>query len=135
MRQVDIRYAWLLLTLMLVGCQAANPLAQAETSEQRAYAAYGTFVIFQEKAADLAEDPNIPRGAKLRIIAAEERARPVAESLLEAYIEFVAIKAEFQAGRISHGALVTATVSLNDWILRLTPRVNELVRNIKGATT
>ena len=31
----------------------------------------------------------IPRGAKLRIIQAEERAKPVADTLLEAYTAFL----------------------------------------------
>lgn len=136
MRKLNYQTAWLLLilnALFLSACQSANPIAAAETDEQRAYAAYGTFVIFQEKAADLAEDANIPRGARLRIISAEERARPVAESLLEAYVEFITIRAEFDAGETTEARLVTAANSLNNWVTRLAPLVNELVRNIKGA--
>lgn len=131
---LDIRQVYvLLLAVALAGCQSANPIAAAETNEQRAYAAYGTFVIFQEKAADLAEDPNIPNGAKLRIIAAEERAKPIAESLLDAYTEFLAIKAEFDAGQTTEERVIAASNNLNDWITRLAPVVNELIRNVKGA--
>ncbi len=134
MRQLDYRYAWLLLWLFaLAGCQSANPMKFAETPEQRAYAAYGTFVIAQETAADLVEDDSIPRGVKLRIIQAEERAKPVADSLLDAYMEFLIVKAEFDAGETSEERLVIAAQGLDDWVTQLAPLVNELLRNIRGA--
>lgn len=134
MRKLDYRYAWLMLWLFaLAGCQSANPIAAAETSEQRAYAAYGTFVIVQEKAADLAEDPAIPRGVKLRIIQAEERAKPVADSLLDAYTAFLVIKGEFDAGETSEQRLLSASRELDGWITELAPLINEIIRNIKGA--
>lgn len=134
MRKLDYRYAWFLLLLTaLAGCQSANPIAAAETPEQRAYAAYGTFVIAQETAADLVEDTAIPRGVKLRIIAAEERAQPVAESMLEAYMEFLIIKSEFDAGDTSEQRLTIAARELDDWVTQLAPLVAELLRNVKGA--
>ncbi len=133
-RKLDYRYAWLMLWLFaLAGCQTANPIAAAETPEQRAFAAYGTFVILQETAADLAEDPAIPRGAKLRIIQAEERAKPVADSLLDAYTAFLIVKAEFDAGETSEQRFAIASKELNDWVTDLAPLMNELIRNIKGA--
>jgi hypothetical protein len=135
MRKLDYRYAWLLLcfSALLQGCAGTNPIAAAETPEQRAYAAYGTFVIAQETAADLVEDTAIPRGVKLRIIAAEERAQPVAESMLEAYMEFLIIKAEFDAGDTSEQRLTIAARELDDWVTQLAPLVAELLRNVKGA--
>lgn len=134
MRQLDYRYAWLFLWLFaLAGCQSANPMRAAETPEQRAYAAYGTFVIAQETAADLVERDTIPRGVRLRIIQAEERAKPVADSLLDAYTEFLIVKAEFEAGDTSEQRLVIASENLNDWVTQLAPLVAELLRNVKGA--
>lgn len=134
MRKLDYRYAWVLLwAFALAGCQGANPIKAAETNEQRAYAAYGTFVIVQEKAADLVEQPNIPRGVKLRIIGAEERAKPVADSLLDAYTEFLIVKAEFDAGQTSEERFVIAANSLDNWVTQLVPLLNELIRNVRGA--
>jgi hypothetical protein len=134
MRKLDYRYAWLMLWLFaLAGCQSANPIAAAETPEQRAYAAYGTFVIAQETAADLVEQDTIPRGVRLRIIQAEERAKPVADSLLDAYMGFLIIKAEFDAGDTSESRLAAAANELDDWVTQLAPLINELLRNIKGA--
>jgi hypothetical protein len=97
------------------------------------YAAYGTFVIFQEKAVDLVGEESIPSDVRLRIIEAEDRAKPVADSLLNAYVEFLAVKAEFNAGNTSEERLVAAATSLDGWITRLAPMVNELIRTIQGA--
>ena len=123
----------LLLLVGLQGCASTNPIAAAETSEQRAYAAYGTFVIFQEKAVDLVGEESISSNVRLRIIEAEERAKPVADSLLDAYVEFLSVKAEFNAGNTSRERFVAAANSLDDWVTRLAPMVNELIRTLQGA--
>ena len=136
MRKLNYQVAWLILVaqvLFLTACQSANPVGAADTAEQRAYAAYGTFVIFQEKAADLAEQPELSRSMKLRIINAEAAAKPVAESLLDAYTEFLVVKAQFDAGETTEDRVVIASNNLNNWITRLAPLVNELIRNVKGA--
>ena len=132
--QIDYRIAWLLLFVVaLSGCTGMNPVKVAESPEQQAYAAYGTFVIFQEKAANIVEDRTIPRGVRLKIIEAEERAKPVADSLLDAFAEFLTVKAEFQAGTTDEERFVIAANSLNDWVTQLAPLINDLVRSIKGA--
>lgn len=123
----------LLLLVGLQGCASTNPIAAAETAEQRAYAAYGTFVIFQEKAVDLVGEESISSNVRLRIIEAEERAKPVADSLLDAYVEFLAVKAEFNAGNTTQERLVAAATSLDDWVTRLAPMINELIRTLQGA--
>lgn len=123
----------LLLLVGLQGCASTNPIAAAETAEQRAYAAYGTFVIFQEKAVDLVGEESISSNVRLRIIEAEERAKPVADSLLDAYVEFLAVKAEFNAGNTTQERLVAAATSLDDWVARLAPMINELIRTLQGA--
>lgn len=122
----------LLLLVGLQGCAGSNPIAAAETNEQRAYAAYGTFVIMQEKAADLVEQTNLSSGVKLRIIGAEERAKPVADSLLDAYTQYLVVRAEYEAGQTSEEKFIIAANSLDNWVTQLVPLLNELIRNVKG---
>jgi hypothetical protein len=50
-------------TLLLPGC-VNSPVQQAETPEQKAYALYGTYVIFQEKAAELVQDSSTSESVK-----------------------------------------------------------------------
>jgi hypothetical protein len=68
-----------------------------------------------------------------RLIQAEERAKPVADSLLVAYTAFLIVKAEFDAGETSEQQFAIASKELNSWISELAPLMNELIRNIKGA--
>jgi hypothetical protein len=124
---------WMAVPLIMTGCASSNPIKAADTAEQKAYAAYGTFVIFQEKAVDLAELDTVSNSIKLRIIDAENRAKPVADSLLDAINEYNVIRAEVDAGETSSDRLVVVSNNLNSWINRLMPLVNELVRNVKGA--
>lgn len=77
--------AWSLVVVLavLTGC-VANPVKEAETLEQRAYALYGTYVIFQEKAAVLVQDATVPERIKQTLRDADKVAYPAAESLVDA---------------------------------------------------
>lgn len=125
---------WLSLCLLALSgaaCQQINPVGAADTVEQKAFALYGTYVIFAEKAADLAERPEVSNSVKLRLIQAEERASPVVDSMLEAVAEVEEIRAELNA---SDDRLATALVSLNDWVTRVGPLIDELIREVRGAS-
>ena len=112
----------LLLTLFVgVSCASINPVGKAETLEQRAYAVYGTYVLFAEKAADLAENDALPRSVRLGLVNAEERTSPVIASLLNAAEEMQTLNNS------------TTRTSLESWIDRALPLINDLVRSVKGA--
>ncbi len=112
----------LLLTLSFaISCASINPVKQAETLEQKAYAVYGTYVVFAEKAADLAENDALPRSVRLALVNAEERASPVVTSLLHAAEEMQTLNNS------------TTRRSLESWIDRALPLINDLVRSVKGA--
>jgi hypothetical protein len=123
----------LLLMVGLQGCGAANPVARAETVEQKAYATYGTFVIIEEQAAKLVSSGQIPDRAVRAIASADARAKPVADSLLDALMEFEQIRDEFEAGGTGEARYVAAVDNLNDWIARAGPLINNLVSAVKGA--
>jgi len=135
MRQLKQLEALLLLVVMLAlqACGTANPLARAETAEQKAYAAYGTFVIIEEQAAKLVSSGEIPRSAVVQIGDADARAKPVADSLLDAVLEYQSIQAEFEAGGVGQDRLIAAANNLDNWVTRLTPLVNNLAAAVKGA--
>lgn len=79
-------FGWLGALLVLVGIQACttNPVMQAETVEQKAYALYGVYVIAQGKAAALYQDPSVPQKVRESLKVANDRSYPVAESLVAA---------------------------------------------------
>lgn len=137
MKNLDyLRILWIMaLAVVLSGaaCSQVNPVAQAETAEQKAYAAYGTYVIFAEKAADLAERPDISNSVKLALINAEERAGDVADDVLDTVLEVDQIRGEVVAGTTGEERLLIVLTNLNDYVNRLVPLADELVRQVKGA--
>lgn len=135
-RQLQQYQALLLVAVMLAlqACGAANPLARAETVEQKAYAAYGTFVIVEEQAAKAVSSGELPRSAVVRIGEADARAKPVADSLLEATLEYELIRAEYESGGTGEMRLIAAINNLNSWVERLAPLVTNLSAAVKGGT-
>lgn len=123
----------LLLLIGLQGCASSNPLAQAETVEQKAYAAYGSFVIAEEQAAKLISSGQLNNRQTIAIGRADERAKAVVDDLLVAVLEFEDIKAEFEAFGTGEQRYVNAMNSLNNWTERLVPLISNLLASVRGA--
>jgi len=131
-----IKYDWLSVfaaLLLLQACSAINPVSKAETTEQRAYATYGTFVIFEEKAAELVDSGVLSDDVALAIIEADERAKGVADSLLDATWEFIRIRNQLAAGETTQEQLDIAVANLDAWINRAVPLINGLGTAVEGA--
>ena len=113
----------LFVVLALQACANANPIAQANTLELRAYAASGTYNIFQAKGLELIQTGNLPDNVSLRLIAAEERATPVVDSLDRALEEFESVRAEIADGTSSQEKYVIVAQRLNSWLERALPLI------------
>jgi hypothetical protein len=123
----------LAIVLLLQACAGANPISKAETTEQRAFATYGTFVIIEEQAAKLVSSGQIPDSAVRAIARADAQAKPVADSLLDATLEFIVIRSEYEAGETAERRFVSAMDSLNNWVERVRPLIANLITAVRGA--
>jgi len=123
----------LAIVLALQACAVTDPIAKAETLEQRAFATYGTFVIFEEQAAKLVSSGELSNSVVRAIGRADERAKPVVDSLIAATVEFSAIKAEYEASGEGEERFIAAMNELNVWVSRAAPLVNNLISAIEGA--
>lgn len=113
-------------SLALAAC-AANPIRQAETLEQRAYAAYGTFVIMEESVVRLtAPGSALPRDVQLAMIGGVERAQPVVDTLNATLREYQTTRADFEAQRVNSTVFDTVVNSLGNWVVRAEGVVNDL---------
>jgi hypothetical protein len=127
--------AWALLCeafILLHGCASTNAVGMASDIEQRAYAVYGTFVVIEERGAQLVGDPNTPAAVKVVIRLADSKAKPSADALLKATQDYLSIAAQVKAGGSTPAALATATANLTGWITTATADVNNLVSAVKG---
>lgn len=131
-RQIQTFYL-LAIVFALQACAGSNPIAKAETAEQRAFATYGTFVIIEEQAAKLVSSGQIPDSAVRAIARADAQVKSVADSLLDATLEFAVIRAEFEAGGTGEEQFVRAMNELNGWVERARPLIANLISAVRGA--
>lgn len=120
--------------LTLAGCGTVTaPVKQAETVEQKAYALYGTYVIFQEKAAELVQDSTTPENVKQALREADRVAYPLAESLVEASLEVEAIRQQIETGLTTEEKLTLAISNLSTIYFSAAPKLLAVVAAVKGA--
>ena len=131
-RQIQTFYL-LAIIFALQACAGSNPIAKAETTEQRAFATYGTFVIIEEQAAKLVSSGQISDSAVRAIARADAQVKSVADSLLDATLEFTVIRAEFNAGGPGEEQFVRAMNELNSWVERARPLIANLISAVQGA--
>ncbi len=131
-RQIQTFYL-LAIVFALQACAGSNPIAKAETTEQRAFATYGTFVIIEEQAAKLVSSGQLSDSAVRAIARADAQVKSVADSLLNATLEFTVIRAEFEAGETGEERFVRAMNELNSWVERARPLIANLITAVRGA--
>lgn len=79
--------ALLAVASVLAGCPASNPVKVAQSYEQKSFALYGSYVIYQGKAAELKQDSAVPDKVKEALSAADRVAYPVSEKLIDAVLD------------------------------------------------
>lgn len=124
--------AAVLITAGLVSACQTNPVAHAQTIDQKAYALYGTFVVFEEQAAVIIRQPSVPGDVRGAIRKADAAAKPVADKLVDAAHQYTVIKIELEAGTNSNEKMIIATANLEKWIHDAQPLIEELVRSVGG---
>lgn len=136
MKRVQMNIAAMVLiaaTAAMSACGSLNPLARAQTVEQKAYAAYGQFLIVEEQAAALVQEPSVPASAKQAVARADAVAKPVADKLLAAVLAVGQVRDDIAAGKSTEEKLLIATADLQRWYDEVLPLVRDLASAVKGA--
>jgi len=127
------RDIWIALVVVLVAACANNPVRVAQTTEQKAYALYGTFVIVEEQAVKLTlPTSNLNQQAKASIINAVQRAQPAIDTMLSGLEKAQKAKADFDAQRIDKPAFQVVVDNLGNWVQQAEPLVLSLTTAVKG---
>lgn len=123
------------VTVLAHGCASSNPVAAASDTPQRAYALYGTFVVVEEQAARLMPDPNISASVKNTIRRADARAKPSADALLQALLQYEHVVAQVKAGQTTTDMIAIADQNLATWVTQTTQDIQTLIGAVKGTVT
>lgn len=134
--------------LFAVGC-TLNPVKRAETTEQKADALYGSFVVMQGQVVEYLRDPTTPQAAKDFLADADLIAKPIADDLHQTVIRFSAVKRAFVAAQAAadasdadpadkakaaaaRAALEAAAIELNEAIVRTTEGILKYIAAAQG---
>lgn len=74
-----------------------NPVAVAQTADQKAYALLASYAAVLEEATDLVRDPALPVDAKRTLVRAERIATPAAQALRIAFVTYLRARADYEA--------------------------------------
>lgn len=118
--------------MALSACGSLNPVSRAETASQKTYALYGTFVVFEEQAAQIAQDSNVSLEVKRSLAAADAVAKPVMDKSVDLALTVDGIREDLAEGNSTEELLVIATENLMKWYLDAVPKVQALVAAVRG---
>ena len=74
-----------------------NPVAAAQTADQKAYALLASYAAVLEEATGIVRDPSLLAVAKRALIRAESVATPAAETLRIAFVGYLRARADYEA--------------------------------------
>lgn len=109
-----------------------SAVAQAETLEQRAFALYGTFVVLEERAADIVEDRRVPVETRKRIQDLDKITKPAADIVLNAAKQLAEARTAYQHSTGTADKVAALSTSLAGALATLQPRITAFVQLIEG---
>jgi hypothetical protein len=118
---------------LVSACGSLNPIARAQTAEQKAYALYGEFVVLEEQVVAAVQNAQVPTNFRKALAEADSVAKPIADQLLDAAGAVRRIRAELDQGAKTEEKLLTATLNLQRWYDELVPQLQRLSGLVQGA--
>jgi hypothetical protein len=120
----------LFISFTIISCANFNALSKAKNSEQRAYALYGSFVVFEELGASLITSSNVPLSIKRDIKKADAKTKPAADKLLAAVLQVQNVRAELAKGENTEQTLAIVNANLEKWLNDSEPLITEFIQLI-----
>lgn len=112
------RLAMVTMALAAAGC-SPNPIATAETPNQKAGALLGVWNILYEDAVLILEDRSIPNSIAMPINNARIAGTRIAQSLAKALVQYEIESAKLAAGETTAEKLTIAADNLDRWLDQL----------------
>jgi len=120
----------MMVCLVLPGC-ASNPFSQAKGADEVAFAALGSYQIFQKQALKVVQDQSLPNDLRRAVAAADAAAFPVIKALDGALTTFLDVQAQVDAGTSTKAKLAIAVANLQDWTAKAQAAVKALRDSVR----
>ena len=125
-------YLLIMSTVFFAGCSNMNPIAKADSTEQQAYAVYGTYVLFLERAADIAEDPRTPHSVKVRLLKSQQAIDEEITQVLVLLEQYAELRQQYEEAQTREEQLVAISNSLNVVVLRVIPMLDNFIHSVRS---
>lgn len=123
----------MMFALPLLGGCASLGLAKDQTVEQGGAALLGDFTLYQKASLEVGNDVRVVPEVRKAVLDAAIAAKPGADSLDSALMQYRAVKRELDAGTTTNDKLQIAAANLSSWIQKVTPLVTQLRTLVEGA--
>lgn len=141
-RALVLGLAAVMAAAFLVSCGTlarhdANPIAagcedlKPATATVCGYSIYGTFLVGEKTGVKVATDAG-PGRLRNAIIAADETAKPIFDSLLDSLVQYELIRIQLAAGTTTQAKLDIALQNVVTWISNAKPAIKGLTAAIAG---
>lgn len=120
------------MSLGLMGCESLG-LTKGQTPEQRAAALLGDFNLYQRASLQVGNDATVVPEVRKAVLDAAIAAKPAADSLDSALLDYRSIKRQLDAGTTTNDKASIAAANLQGWIQKVTPLVTQLRSLVEGA--
>jgi hypothetical protein len=117
--RIPIPAAYALILALVTAC-TTHPVREAQTPELKAQALYADYVLAEESAARIMQNPQVPDTIKVELQKAHKEATPVVEELERQRIALSKLRMEGSAD------LPGAILTLNELITQAAPLVTAL---------
>ena len=124
-----------LFTSFMAACatfDSANPFASANSAEQKAFAMYGTFVILQERGADIVKNRSLPLKVRKNVKKANKIAFPVAKKLRAMAVHVIKTRMQLKQGKIHPDFLKQSVIALDELIVKFGPMLTSMKKAVEG---
>lgn len=130
-KRVGVMFAVLAMTACSMFANV-NPVARAETVDQKALAAYGAVTIGVEQIAALLKPGTLPDSIEAKMVVLAENATAFATEGLEAYWQAQNERDAFAQDSSDAGRLNTVLNNLDNWVTRADGVISDLNKARKG---
>lgn len=121
----------LVCCVALLGACAANPFTAAKGVDEQAFAALGSYNVYQKLALKVVQDQSLPVELRRAAAQADADAFPVVEALNKALTAYLDVQEQLAAGKTSKEKLTIAIANLKDWTTKTVAVVDKLREAVK----
>lgn len=126
------RIAIVFVLAAIAGCASVNPLAEADTVEQRAFAVRGMFTVAREELVELvAPDSPVSENIQRMLLERESNVDVTVDSMVTMFRSYIELKDAYAAGETSLDRFTAVFAELRDQLDLVEDVVGDFFKDVE----